>query len=145
MRNISFGDIHSRLVPKVGRVYPAAIETRLYGRLDGVVFDPGLQYRFMRDRRSGTGKHHWFIAACSEWSPEHLRVLKDAICVHGIAGVTQVEVGNTVITCYQPTDLQLVPVVAPNATGFYIRRDKGRSKEKLAIDDLHTDCFIYTC
>ena len=145
MRDISFVDIHSRSLLKVGRVNQSAIETKLYGRLDGVVFDPKLQYRFMRDRRSGAGKHHWFIAACSEWSPEHLRVLKDAICLNGIAGATQVEVGNTVITCYQPTDLQLVPLVAPNATGFYIKRDKDQSKHKLVIDDLHTDCFIYTC
>ena len=56
----------------------------------------------------------------------------------------EVEVGDTVITCYQPADLQLVPVVAPSVIGFYIKRDKSRSKEKLAIDDLHTDCFIYT-
>lgn len=143
MRDISFVDIHSRLPRKVTRVNPDAWSKRLFGRLVGIEVNPDNHYRFIRDRRSGNGKHYWLIAECSDWSPLHLKELKNRIVEDGFENVHQVEVGDTAIRCYQPAKLSLEPVTALSTPGFYLYRDICRCNDKLSSDDLHTDAFIY--
>ena len=114
-------DIHSILPRRVSKFH-----RELWARLDGIEFNPEYHYRLLRDRRYSEDNNRWLLAESKDWSPQHLRLIKEHILDAGetygfsITGKLTDPEYDIEVTLYPQRVLKLGPIGEMRRAGFYV-------------------------